>query len=247
MSPARGRVSAEPAYVLHRRPYRETSLLIELFTRHHGRMGIVARGGRRGRSPAAGLLQAFRPLTVDWTGRGDLVTMTGVDPAGHLSPPAGSRLLHGLYANELLMGFVARGDPNEALFDRYDRFVRDLAGPAERDVLVRLFERDLLSLLGYDLGLTEEADTGRPTEPDCWYRYELERGLVRVSGPNDPQACAGRSLIALARGELLDPAALRDARRLLGAAIEHYRVGRPPRSLQMLAALERLEDRNDSD
>jgi DNA repair protein RecO (recombination protein O) len=238
---------AEPAYVLHRRPYRETSLLLELFTRHHGRMGVIARGGRRGRSPLAGLLQAFRPLSVDWSGRGELVTLIGADPAGQLPQPAGNRLLHGLYANELMMGFVARGDPNEALFDRYERFVRELAGSSDRERLMRLFERDLLSLLGYDLGLTAEADTGSPTEPDYWYRYELDRGLVRVAGPREQGTYAGRSLIELARGELSNAASLRDARQLLGTAIAHYRVGKPPRSLQMLAALEKLEDRDDAD
>jgi DNA repair protein RecO (recombination protein O) len=238
MSVAGNRVVGEPAFVLHRRAYRETSLLVEFFTRHHGRVGAVARGARRGRSPLAGLLQPFRPLTVGWSGRGELGTLIGVDPGGHAPLPPGDRLLCGLYVNELVMGFIARGDTNEPLFDRYRQFVRDLAGSGDRQQLLRLFERDLLTSLGYDLGLLSEADTGRSIEPDCWYRYELERGLVRTSGPGDERAYAGRSLIELARGQFSDAASFRDARRLLATAIDYYRPGRPARTLQMMAMLE---------
>lgn len=238
MSMVGNRVSGESAYVLHRRAYRETSLLVELFTRHHGRVGVVARGARRGRGPLAGLLQPFRPLSVGWSARGELGTLIGVDPAGHSPLPPGDRLLCGLYVNELLMGFIARGDPNETLFDRYELFVQDLVGSGDREQLLRLFERDLLMSLGYDLGLRSEADTARPIDPDCWYRYEFEHGLIRVPGPGNERVYAGRSLIGLAQGHLCDAASIRDAKRLLSAAIDHYRPGRPARSLQMMDMLE---------
>jgi DNA repair protein RecO (recombination protein O) len=238
MSAAGNRVVGEPAFVLHRRAYRETSLLVELFTRHHGRIGVVARGARRGRSPLASLLEPFRPLTVGWSGRGELGTLIGADPAGHAPLPPGDRLLCGLYVNELVMGFIARGDANEALFDRYQQFVRDLAGSGDRQPLLRLFERDLLTTLGYDLGLLSEADTGRSIEPYCWYRYEFERGLVRNFGPGDERVYAGSSLIELAHGQFSGAASLCDAKGLLAAAIDHYRPGRPARTLQMMAMLE---------
>lgn len=242
MSMAGNRVAGESAYVLHRRAYRETSLLVELFSRHHGRVGVVARGARRGRSPLAGLLQPFRPLSVDWSGRGELGTLIGADPVRHSPLPPGDRLLCGLYVNELLMGFIARGDPNEALFDRYELFVRDLAGSGDREPLLRLFERDLLMSLGYDLGLLSEADSARPIEPDCWYRYEFEHGLVRVPGPGNERVYAGRSLIGLAHGHFSDAATICDAKRLLAVAIDHYRPGRPAKSLQMMAVLERDQE-----
>jgi DNA repair protein RecO (recombination protein O) len=106
------RISLQPAYILHSRPYRESSLLLEAMGREHGRIGLVARGARGARSRWKNMLQPFRPLLLSWTQRGELGTLTGADQVA--SPPAlaGESLFCGLYANELMIRFLQRSDPH---------------------------------------------------------------------------------------------------------------------------------------
>jgi len=121
------RISLQPAYILHSRPYRESSLLLEAMGREHGRIGLVARGARGARSRWKNMLQPFRPLLLSWTQRGELGTLTGADQVA--SPPAlaGEPLFCGLYANELMIRFLQRSDPHPGLFDYYQKLLTQLS------------------------------------------------------------------------------------------------------------------------
>jgi DNA repair protein RecO (recombination protein O) len=227
----RERVEFEPAYLLSQRPYRETSQLLEAFSAGHGRIGLVARGARGPRSKLRGLLQAFTPLLLSWTESGELGTLTGAEAAG--SPPAlpGERVFHGWYLNELLLKLLQRHDAHPRLYRDYVMALDALAG-ADAEAALRVFEKRLLTELGYALPLDQEL------EPELSYRFDLERGASPAVGAGD-QVYAGASLIALREERLDTRESLRDARKLLRVALERQLGGRAleaPRQLRALRA-----------
>lgn len=239
MSPVRPVL--EPAFVLHARPYRETSLLLEVFSRGFGRTGLVARGARGRQSQRRALLQPFRPLLLSWRQRGDLGTLTSVEPAGAAGLPGGRVLFAAFYMNELLLRLLQRGEPHPELFDAYVEALSGLAGQAKVAPALRCFEKRVLEGLGYGLLLDQEAGSGRPVVADVTYRYHLEYGPERC-GPDatGELVLRGTSLLALHREELDDAPALADARRLLRAALSLYLGRRGLRTREVLQDLERL-------
>jgi DNA repair protein RecO (recombination protein O) len=222
----RCQVALEPAYILHHYPYRDASLLLEVFSRHHGRLGLVARGVRSTRARWRGQLQGFSPLLLSWSQRGELGTLTGLDSRGGLVVPGGRHLLSAYYLNELILRLLARHDPHPGIFDAYERALRELDGREEP--ALRIFEKRLLEELGYGLLLDRTADTGLPVEAEVTYGYQLERGPVRCDNRADSGLyLRGTSLLALHREALADPQASRDAKRLLRAALSIYLGARP--------------------
>jgi DNA repair protein RecO (recombination protein O) len=242
------RVTLEPAYVLHRRPWRDSSLILEIFSLNHGRGSLVARGARRPGARLYGLLQSFSPLLLSWSQKGELGTLTGAEGRGVLALQ-GRTLISGFYVNELLMKLLARHDPHPELYQAYERVLGELtaagAAPesgAEQRAL-RLFEKILLDETGYGLVLDRDTE-GAPVDSGAEYHYYPERGPVpQVTGVREgaePQHCvrvSGRSLLALARGEFEDAVTLREARALmrlalgvcLGGRVLHSRtLFRPP-------------------
>jgi DNA repair protein RecO (recombination protein O) len=229
------RISLEPAYILHQRPYRNTSALLELFTGSLGRVGLVARGVRSERSRLRGVLQPFRPLLVSWSGRGELGTLTGVESDGPAFALSGRALVSALYVNELLMRLLHRDDPHDALFRSYQQTLRGLAGPDPEQPVLRVFEKRLLEGLGYGLVLTHAVDTGAPIESERLYGYRLEHGPVSVAHcDQDSIVVHGSTLLALAREDLCAPDMLAEAKRLMRAALGLYLGDRPLKSRELL-------------
>ncbi|MFZ5594897.1 MAG: DNA repair protein RecO [Pseudomonadota bacterium] len=231
------RVALQPAYVLHGKPYRDTSLLIEAFTPQHGRLGLVARGARAAKSRLRSLLQPFRPLLMSWIGRGDLLTLGAAEEHGAVPVLRGDALLSGFYLNELLLRLLQRHDPHPALFGRYDAALRVLAEYGHQDTglqcVLRGFERHLLQEIGYGLVLDRDVVTGLPIAAEGVYRYDLERGPVRYAGGDANLVLHGRSLIALAGDALDDAVVLRDAKRLLREALARQLGPQPLRSREL--------------
>jgi DNA repair protein RecO (recombination protein O) len=237
----RRRVERETAFVLHTYPYSETSLLVEAFSRLHGRLPLLAKGARRGGSPLRGSLLAFRPLSVAWSGRGEVRTLVRCEWQGGQPMLRGDRLLCGFYLNELLLRLLPREDPHEQLFDYYTDAVRGLAGGADTATVLRSFERRLLQELGYALSLDRDAATGAPIEADRQYRYEPDRGPVPVvNGTDGPGAVPGRVLLALARDEYADPVTAQAAKQLMRALIDHRLDRQPLHSRSIFRALQSL-------
>ncbi|HUG98551.1 MAG TPA: DNA repair protein RecO [Gammaproteobacteria bacterium] len=233
------RVELEPAFILHHRPFRDTSVLLEVFSRDHGRVGLVARGARGPRSRLKGVLQPFRALLLSWQLRGELGTLTGAEPAGTaVAPPTGGDALLALYyLNELLLRLTARLDPHRELYGVYAGTVASLtAGGAVAPVL-RRFEKRLLDLLGYGPDLARDT-AGQPIEPAASYRYDPALGLA-LCRPETAGALLGASLLALAADDLVEARALTDARRLLRAALEVHLDGRPLKTRELLGRLRR--------
>ena len=229
-------VHLERGFVLHQRPYRNTSQLVEALTERHGRVGLVARGSRaKGRRA---LLQPFAPLRLSWTRRGDLGTLTHVEADGHPAPLDAQRLLAAYYVNELLLRLLARGDPNEAVYSCYSDCLSSLATASSVQRVLRVFELRLLRALGYGLELDRELDSGEPLDPDGRYLYDPEQGPRRVRDRvAEEQVYRGRELIALGAERLDDDESLRAARRLLGRILESHLGDRPLKSRNVLQDL----------
>jgi DNA repair protein RecO (recombination protein O) len=223
-------------YVLHQRPFRNTSQIVDCMTADHGRIALVARGSRRPRPGRRALLQPFVPLHLSWVRRGDLGSLTDVEAAGGAYTLAGDALLAGFYANELLLRLMARGDANRQIFSCYSECLADLASSAPVARSLRLFELRLLSGLGYGLTLDCDAASGAPIEADRSYVFELERGLVAADTvSNGTELHWGRDLISLREERLSDENSLRTARRLLSRVLKTYLGDRPLRSRDVLS------------
>ena len=190
---ARNRVALQPGYVLHHWPYRDTSLLVEVLTRDHGRIGLVARGAKRSKSRLYGMLQPFIPLIVSWTGNGDLGTLTAVEPQGSVMWLSGRAMMNGFYINELMLRLLHRHDPHPHLFDEYTGVLQRLSAITEGAIsklpedmqsetsfreqwALRIFEKNLLRELGYGLVLDHDVMTGQPIIKDEYYDYYFDKG-----------------------------------------------------------------------
>jgi DNA repair protein RecO (recombination protein O) len=231
----REQVLLEPTFVLHQRPYRDSSQLLECMTAAHGRMGLVARGSRRAKTGQRALLQPFAPLKVSWVRRGDLGRLTQVEADGASHALEGQRLLAGFYANELLLRLTARGDPNPDVFSCYSRCLARLAAAQSMARTLRVFELELLRALGYGLELDGDSATGEPLRADLSYVYELELGFRRAErADSDEDHYPGRDLLALRDLKLDDEASLRTAQRLLGRALKAHLGERPLNSRLVL-------------
>ena len=221
------RIELEPALVLHARPWRETSLLIEAFSRGHGRLGLIARGVRRPKSRMRGLLQPFIPLLLSWRGRGELATLTGAELEGGVAPLGGSTAIVGFYVNELLLRFLHRHDPEPILFDHYRATLDGIADVDDPEPVLRIFEKRLLQAVGYALELEREAHSGIAIEPEGRYRYTADSGPERWSSGPCPGVCvSGSTLLALARERLTDRRELKEAKSLMRSIIDAHCGGR---------------------
>jgi len=231
----REQVLLERGFVLHQRPYRDSSQLLECMTVTHGRVGLVARGSRRAANRQRALLQPFVPLRLSWVRRGELGRLTQVEPEAASYVLAGQRLLAGFYGNELLLRLTARSDANAEVFSCYSRCLAQLAGAANLARTLRLFELELLGALGYGLELGGDSATGEPLHEDAHYVYELEQGLRRVEQANgDTDSYSGRDLLALRDLKLDDESSLRTAQRLLGRVLRVHLGERPLQSRLVL-------------
>ncbi|MGB1447506.1 MAG: DNA repair protein RecO, partial [Arenicellales bacterium] len=138
------RVKGEPGFVLHWRPYSESSLLLELYSRSYGRITAIAKGARGKKSPYRGTLRPFALITLGWSGKGEVKTLTQGEWAGPGAALAGSGLFCGFYLNELLIKFLHRYDPHERLFDRYWQCIHELLNEGDQECALRYFEKVLL-------------------------------------------------------------------------------------------------------
>lgn len=248
MNANRTRVLLQPGFVLHHRPYRDSSLLVELFTPQYGRVGVIARGARQPKSRLHGVLQPFRPLMLSWSGGGELPGLSAGELDGVAPWLTGQALVGGFYLNELLMRLLHRFDPHPELYAVYSRTVHALGEIGQRagtevmldlERALRLFEKSLLEEIGYGLVLEHDAEDGRPIEAEEVYLYHLLQGPVRLSAGAGTRSqgltLRGQSLLDLARGSLDDGDSLREVKRLTRAALAAQLGERPLASRRLFA------------
>lgn len=236
----RGKVDAQPAYVLHTRPYRETSLLVEAFSRDYGRVALLARGARRPRAALRGLMMGFQPLELSWSGKGEVLTLMKAEWQGGQPLLAGLPLFCGYYLNELLLKLLPREDAHPFLFERYTQILLHL-GYSSRDQVaeadLRSFERALLRELGYGLTLSHDQE-GAEIIPEARYRYEIEYGPVRI-GDDDPNSgIAGQTLLDMESDQYSLAATRSEAKQLMRRLLTHYLDGAELESRKLFKELQ---------
>jgi DNA repair protein RecO (recombination protein O) len=253
-APAEG----DEGFVLHGYPYLETSLIIEAFTRRHGRMAFVAKGARRPKSNLRGTLQAFQPLNISWFGKAELKTLKSAESVRIGPQLVGQALLSGFYLNELLLKLAHREDAHEALFETYADTILRLQGlslpgvidaaqlgsaPLARQIapVLRQFERQLLAELGYGLMLEEDAQH-QAIQPALRYAYVLEQGPTRIATGRPGGAAAlelqGKSLLDIARDDYRDPVTAAEAKQLMRHVLNHHLNGAELHTRQLIRELQ---------
>jgi len=241
MANPRQRVDQQPGFILHSYPYRETSLIVEALSRDYGRVALLAKGARRPYSTLRGVLMAFQPLLIDWSGGGELKTLVRAEWRGGQPLLGGRALLCGYYLNELLVKFLAREDPHPALFEYYAEALEALGGGEATEQLLRRFELRLLRELGYGLDLATEADGGVPVRAEGRYLYIIDRGLLKAPpGAEEAEVLSGRTLLDLVAETFTAPETLPQAKLLLRRLINHYLGGQALQSRRVFMELQEL-------
>lgn len=234
------RVALQPAFVLHSYPYKETSLILELFSRDYGRVPLVAKGAKRPTSALRAVLQTFQPLNASWTGKMELRTLTGAEWVGGMLPLEGSALLCGFYLNELLMKLLARDDPHPALFDRYLATLNELARGEPATFALRKFELALLRETGVGHDLSRCAATASPVIPDLVYVIDPTRGAVPAQDGDIWPRARGKTLQDMAAGDYSDPVTQNESKLLMRALLAYHLNDTPLQTRQILLDLARL-------
>ncbi len=222
------RVDLTTAYLLHHKPWRDTSRMLEVFSREQGRLTLFARGVRGGKGRHASTLQPFRRLLVAWSGSGDAGQLTQAErePADTLPELPVAAMMSAWYLNELLLKLTVRLDPQPLVFDLYDRTLAQLRTAASVEASLRRFERQLLELLGYGIEFEQVAREGGALQPGAYYHFHPDLGFVQVTGEAGGKVFEGRALLAIAADDYSDETVLEPAKRILRMALDHALDGR---------------------
>ena len=234
------RVVDQPAFVLHSYPYKETSLIVDVFARDHGRVALVAKGAKRPHSKLRGVLQTFQPLALGWSGKSEVRNLTSAEWLGGLLPLEKAALLCGFYLNELLIKFVARDDPHPALFNHYVEALNRLAHEETAAIVLRRFELALLKETGFagDIGI--DAESREPVSPDAWYVVDPERGPRPARVADNSPRVSGKTLLDMQRGDYSDAATQTQSKFLMRFLLAHHLGGVPLNTRQILLDLMQL-------
>jgi len=234
------KVAGQPAFVLHSYPYKETSLIIDLFTRDFGRVALIAKGAKRPHSQLRGVLQTFQPLSSSWVGKSELRTLTDAEWVGGMLPLEKTALLCGFYLNELLVKLLARDDAHPALFDHYVSTLNQLAHNEPAPIVLRKFERALLKETGVAADLTRCVETRRAVQSDVVYVVDPERG-PRPERASDPwPRVAGKTLLDMECENYEDVATQVQSKQLMRFLVAHHLNGAPLNTRQILIDLSQL-------
>ena len=237
------RIDHQPGFVLHSYAWRETSLIVETFTRDFGRVAVVARGAKRPTSQFRGLLSPFNPIALSWSGRNEVKTLVRAEWLGGMQPLRGDSLLAAFYANELLVRLLARGDAHARTFGSYIELLQLLTHTARHDAALRVFELDLLHDIGYAVPLDRCTEGGAI---DARARYEFAAGQgarrvdVNVVRENDSGTVSGGTLIAMAARNFEHPQVVSESKTLLRQVIRYHLDGKPLNTRRILQDLKQL-------
>ena len=230
------RVESEPGFILHTIPYRETSLLVDIFTLNHGRLRCVARGFRKPNKK--GIAKTLFPYTehhFQWQGRGELKTLIHADPVQAPVFLGQESLFVGLYANELLYKLLHQNDPHQPLYHFYHQLMAQLSVSGLDQAELRRFEMLMLEELGYGLVLDADAETGEAVSPEHLYYYIPDQGLklLQDQSGNNTHAVSGADIIGLRNGEFEQQSVLRAAKHLTRQVINFYLDGKQLNSREL--------------
>ncbi|MDH5517333.1 MAG: DNA repair protein RecO [Gammaproteobacteria bacterium] len=231
------RVEKQPAYILHQRAFRDTSQILEVFTKDYGRLSIMSRGSRAQKSRLRSILQPFRALELGWSGRGEMPTLISAEPAAQsVAFLQGKSLACALYVNELVMYLIHKHDVHESLFSQYHQTVNRLFETQKLEFELRHFELSLLDHLGVLVDLSLDAVTGKRLKESSKYYFHIERGLCEFDYSFEPEkipVLTGSSLLAISENRLDQPEVLKDAKKLMRYLINYSLAGKPLKSREL--------------
>lgn len=232
--------SEQAVYVLHSYPFKETSLIVELFSQTYGRVTTIAKGARRPRSAMRGLLQAFQPMEATWSGKSDIKTLHGLEWAGALLTLKGEGLICGFYLNELLMRLLPREDPHESLFAYYQATLNALALKAEASAtILRQFELKLLQNLGYAVPLLHD-EHEHAIASDQMYDYLPERGACQLRSQAYGAVVSGQTLLDMAADDYATKTTQQQSKQVMRLLLRHYLGETPLHTRQLLIDLQEI-------
>lgn len=226
------------AFVLHQRPYRETSLLLDVFTADYGRLSLVARGLRHSKRRQNRPVQLFQPFWLNWFGKGDLLTVNKIEITGAPFCLQGQAILCGLYINELIVRLLERHHPEPLVFNAYLQILTELQQAGQPEQALRIFEKRLLEALGYGLDLQHD-QLGESIVEHRHYSYQPDRGLLPCAENHPERIISGSSLLQLQQEQLTHPGSLNEAKHLMRLVINYYLDGKPLKSRQLFAEMQR--------
>ena len=222
-------------FVLHRRAYSETSLLVDVFTEDTGRLSLLAKGARARRSAWKSVLQPFTPLLLRWSGKSGLKILTKAEPAAITLPLQQTALYSGFYINELICRVLEQETAQPQLFQDYLRCLTELAGtPLAVEPVLRRFEFQLLQSLGYGVDFLHCAGSGQPIDENMTYRYREEQGFM-ASLIKDNLTFYGRDLLAFEQRRFDDSTVLQAAKRFTRLALKPYLGSKPLKSRELFS------------
>lgn len=230
-------IELTPAFVLHQRPYRETSLLLDVFSEQYGRVSLIAKGVRSKKRNQSGSLQLYQPLLLSWVGRGELKTLTTFEADKPRYLLHAHSALCGLYVNELMVKLLPLHIAEVTLFSAYQIALSDLQHDDNIELTLRLFEKRLLMCLGYGLVLEHEAESGRQVDDEQSYIYRPDSGLYRWYDGVKEVVISGRSLKHLATESGFDKKSLLEIKQLMRTVIDFYLAGKQLQSRQLFAQM----------
>lgn len=237
------RVQIQPAYVLHSRPYQETSLIIDILSKNYGYVSLIAQNTRSARSTLKGLLQPFTPLLISWSGKTELMRLQGAEANGALHGLSGNSLVSGIYINELLLRCLHKFDPHPHLYDIYHTALTGLSQAELVQPSLRIFEKKLLDELGYGITLDSCVQTGENIEPEKYYQFDATQGFMELRteplAVNADTIFPGDSLLAFASEVLINARHLRDAKKIMRLALLPLIGDKPLKSRELLLARSR--------
>jgi DNA repair protein RecO (recombination protein O) len=208
------RINLHPAFILHSRPYTETSSLLEVFTQDYGRIALIARGARTARSALRGLLRPFKPLLMSWSGKTELMALTAAEQNGGSYELMGNALLSGMYLNELLVKLLQRFDAYPEIFTAYQQTLCHIQYTENIEKSLRLFEKNLFQALGYGLMLNMDSENDNEILPHQYYHFEFEKGFIPSETTIHSRAFLGEHLLSFHREELSCSETLLTAKRI---------------------------------
>lgn len=235
------RIDSQPVYVLHTYPFKETSLVVELFSKDFGRIAAVAKGARRPRSAMRGMLQSFQTLSGAWSGKNELRTLHSLDWSAGLLLLQGEALMCGFYLNELLLRLLPREDAHEDLFDYYTQTLQTLMTAKDLANTLRKFELTMLQEMGYAVPLTHDENEVE-IDPERTYRYEADYGANlssdTLSTTQNGVQLLGKTMLDMAQGDYSSVQTKLQSKQLMRYLLAHYLGDKPLHTRQLLIDLQ---------
>ena len=235
-------IEGEPAYLIHQRPYSETSQIINLFSRHYGRVDAIAKGSKRPKSKFKSFLQPFSPILVSWSGRSQLKTLRSVDiSSGKQSNVSRKHLMSAFYLNELILSFLTTADPYPDLFDAYSLAISNLSNADSSEIILREFEIQLLTEIGYAINFQTEAMSSKKIEPNLSYRFIAEEGFVSsVTSSARDTLIKGSVIQSIDRKDFSQPQTMRAAKRIIRESVKYHLSGKELNTKKVVKSLKKM-------